>query len=134
MWWLRRRHSLLSESECKGLAPRLEPDVTLVSVTKGIEKTAMRMSGVQAETGKMVAVLSGPSHAEKSAEDSYGLCGNIGIGRQPSWSGYLYERVFSRLYHQPRRRGVELGAAMKNVIACAPVSATGWAMVKYKGG
>ena len=67
--------------------------VLLVSVTKGIEpETLLRMSQVAEEvTGHVVAVLSGPSHAEEVAGDSHRLCsrlwrpGGCGVG-----SGCVY--------------------------------------------
>ncbi|MEE0784864.1 MAG: 2-dehydropantoate 2-reductase N-terminal domain-containing protein, partial [Oscillospiraceae bacterium] len=51
------------------IAPYLEPETVVVSVTKGIEAdTGKRMSEIVSEiTGKTVAVLSGPSHAEEVA-------------------------------------------------------------------
>ena len=81
--------SFAVRASAKAIAPYLEPDVTLVSVTKGIEKeTAMRMSEiVQAETGKMVAVLSGPSHAEEVGRGiPTGCVAACGMRRRPSWS------------------------------------------------
>ena len=54
---------------CQTIAPHLDPQSLLVSVTKGIEpETLLRMSQVAGEvTGHTVAVLSGPSHAEEVA-------------------------------------------------------------------
>ena len=52
-------------SVSKGVAPFIDDDAVVVSVTKGLEQgTHLRMSQVVAqETGKDVVVLSGPSHA-----------------------------------------------------------------------
>ena len=53
-------------SVCRAVAPWLDPDAVMVSVTKGIEPgTLLRMSQIVAqETGHPVVALSGPCHAE----------------------------------------------------------------------
>lgn len=113
-------------SVCRGIAPHLDADTVLVSVTKGIEEgSLLRMSQVvQQETGKSVVVLTGPSHAEEVALDiPTGLvaaCEDRGLAE-------LVQDVFMsdalRLYTSPDAVGAELGAALKNVIAlCAGVT------------
>ena len=51
----------------RGVAPYIDEDAVVVSVTKGLEQgTHLRMSQVVAqETGKNVVALTGPSHAEE---------------------------------------------------------------------
>ena len=51
----------------RGVAPYIDGDAVVVSVTKGLEQgTHLRMSQVVAqETGKNVVALTGPSHAEE---------------------------------------------------------------------
>lgn len=109
----------------KGIAPYLRPDAILVSATKGIEAdTGMRMSEIVHEvTGKRVVVLSGPSHAE---EVSRGVPTGVVAACEDQLLAEIVQEVFMndrfRVYTSSDPVGVELGAAMKNVIAlCAGV-------------
>ena len=109
----------------KSFAPHLSEDVILVSVTKGIEEgTGCRMSQiVEQETGKTVVALSGPSHAE---EVSRGIPTGIVVACSDKALAEKAQGVFMneklRVYTCPDAVGVELGAALKNVIAlCAGV-------------
>ena len=63
-------------SVSRGIAPYLDENAVVVSVTKGIEKgTLLRMSEVvQQETGHTVVALTGPSHAEEVALDIPTAC------------------------------------------------------------
>lgn len=117
--------SFAVRSAAKAVASYLEEDVILVSVTKGIEEnTGKRMSQIiEDETGKTVAVLSGPSHAE---EVGRGIpTGVVAACRDPKIS-HTVQDVFMtdwfRVYTSPDVVGVELSAALKNVIAlCAGI-------------
>lgn len=117
--------SFAVRSTARAISPYLEENVVLVSVTKGIEEnTGKRMSQiVEDETGKTVAVLSGPSHAE---EVGRGIpTGVVAACRDPQIS-HLVQDVFMtdcfRVYTSPDVVGVELSAALKNVIAlCAGI-------------
>ena len=117
--------SFAVRSTARAVAPYLDDSVVLVSVTKGIEEsTGKRMSQiVEDETGKTVAVLSGPSHAE---EVGRGIpTGVVAACRDPQIS-HLVQDVFMtdcfRVYTSPDVVGVELSAALKNVIAlCAGI-------------
>lgn len=111
---------------CQAIAPYLDRQSLLVSVTKGIEpETLLRMSQVAGEvTGHTVAVLSGPSHAEEVARGiptgCVAACGDKAAAE-------LVQDVFMsdrfRVYVNPDVVGVELGGALKNVIAlCAGIS------------
>lgn len=107
------------------VAPYLEPDALMVSVTKGIEsKTGKRMSEIVAEeTGKTVAALSGPSHAE---EVGRGIPTGVVAACPDASLSHTVQDVFMnerfRVYTSPDIVGVELSAALKNVIAlCAGV-------------
>ena len=112
-------------SVCRGIAPYLSPDALLVSVTKGIEEgTCLRMSQIlEAETGREVVVLTGPSHAEEVARELPTACLAACPDREKA------ERVQDafmadcfRVYTSPDPVGAELGGALKNVIAmCAGV-------------
>ena len=109
----------------KGIAPYLRPDAILVSATKGIEAdTGMRMSEIVHEvTGKRVVVLSGPSHAEEVSRE---VPTGVVAACEDQLLAELVQEVFMndrfRVYTSSDPVGVELGAAMKNVIAlCAGV-------------
>ena len=103
-------------------APYLRPEQTLVSVTKGIERdTNLRMSEVlRQETGDICKVvsLSGPSHAEEVGRRLPTGC----VAACPDEkSACLVQDAFMngvfRVYTSPDIVGVELSAALKNIIA-----------------
>ena len=111
---------------CQTIAPHLDPQSLLVSVTKGIEpETLLRMSQVAGEvTGHTVAVLSGPSHAEEVARGiptgCVAACGDKAVAELVQ-DAFMSDRF--RVYVNPDVVGVELGGALKNVIAlCAGIS------------
>ena len=110
---------------CKSIAPYLDEDAVLVSVTKGIEDgTHLRMSQVvQEATGKNVVVLCGPSHAEEVAMDQPTGC--LAACEDKALAEFVQDAFMSdafRIYTSPDAMGAELGAALKNVIAlCAGV-------------
>ena len=113
-------------SVCKGVAPHLDEDAILVSVTKGIENgTLLRMSQVVAEvTGHEVVVLCGPSHAEEVAMSiptgCVAACENQELAKLVQ-DAFMSESF--RVYTSPDAIGAELGGALKNVIAlCAGIS------------
>ena len=101
--------------------PYLRPDAVLVSVTKGIEKgTNCRMSEIIAQEcpGHPVVALSGPSHAEEVIRGLPTGC----VAATPDMALARFTRdVFSnqsfRVYSNPDIVGVELGGALKNVLA-----------------
>ena len=113
-------------SVCRGVAPCLDEDAVLVSVTKGLEQgTQLRMSEIVAqETGKQVVALTGPSHAEEVAIDI--PTGLLAACADQSLAEFVQDAFMSdtlRVYTSPDAVGAELGAALKNVIAlCAGVS------------
>lgn len=95
----------------------------VVSVTKGIENdTLMRPSEVIADVLGMqpISLLLGPSHAEEVAR---GLPTTIVASSKDGNLARAVQEVFTtdrfRVYTNPDMTGVELGAAMKNVIAIA---------------
>ncbi len=117
--------SFAIRSTAERIAPYLRPDVILVSATKGIEAdTGKRMSEIVGEvTGKKVVVLSGPSHAE---EVSRKVPTGVVAACEDRLLAEIVQEVFMnqhfRVYTSSDPLGVELGAAMKNVIAlCAGV-------------
>jgi glycerol-3-phosphate dehydrogenase (NAD(P)+) len=95
----------------------------VLSVSKGLDpSTQKRISEVAAEyfTRQPVAVLSGPSHAEEVAR---GIPTAVVLAsRERSLAGRLQETVMTpkfRIYTSDDVIGVELGGALKNVIAIA---------------
>ena len=110
---------------CRGVAPFIDEDAVVVSVTKGIEDgTCKRMSQIVAdETGKKVVVLCGPSHAEEVALDMPTGC--LAACEDQALAEFVQDAFMSeyfRIYTSSDPVGAELGAALKNVIAlCAGV-------------
>jgi len=106
--------------------PYLSPHVKLVSATKGIENdTLFTMSKVLREVltlrnGKRLAILSGPSFAlEVSKEIPTAVTiasENQELARE---SQPIFSTPYFRVYTNPDVIGVELGGALKNVIAIA---------------
>ncbi len=106
------------------LQPLIRPDMRLVSATKGIEEgTCLRMSEVisdvlQSNLPAPVSVLSGPTFAKEIA---LGEPAAVVIACQDQAVAQSIQRAFAtpglRFYASADVTGVELGAALKNVIA-----------------
>ncbi len=113
-------------SVCRGVAPFIDVDAVVVSVTKGLEAgTHMRMSAVVAqETGREVVALTGPSHAEEVAIDM--PTGLLAASENQKLAEFVQDVFMAdalRVYTSPDPVGAELGAALKNVIAlCAGIA------------
>ena len=112
-------------SACRAIRPYLGAETLLVSVTKGVEaETGLRMSEImRQETGCEVVVLSGPSHAEEVAK---GLPTGCVAACADQRKAELVQTVFMsprfRVYSSPDVVGVELGGALKKLIAlCAGI-------------
>jgi glycerol-3-phosphate dehydrogenase (NAD(P)+) len=113
-------------------APHLEPDVVLVSASKGIElDTLLRMDEVVSETlpeaiARGLCILSGPSFAHEVAT---GLPTAVVIAsRSPEHAVRardLFQTQTFRVYTNTDVIGVELGGALKNVIALAAGTTAG---------
>ena len=108
-------------------APAVDPGAVLVSAAKGIEDgTLLRMSQVIAEeishdgAGPAVAVLSGPSFA---AEVARGAPTAVAVAGRAAEEVAAVQHDFRsesfRLYASDDLVGVEIGGALKNVIAIA---------------
>jgi len=108
---------------CRALRPHVRPGTVLVSATKGLEiDTRRRMSEVAGEEvpGHALAALSGPSFALEVAQGqpttvvvaSADLAVAEGVQRAVSSGAF-------RAYSSDDVIGVELGGALKNVIAIA---------------
>ena len=107
-------------SVCRGVAPYIDADAVVVSVTKGIEDgTCKRMSQIVAEeTGKNVVVLTGPSHAEEVALNIPTGC--LAACENKALAEFVQDAFMAdtfRIYTSADPVGAELGAALKNVIA-----------------
>ena len=113
-------------SVCREIAPYLDKDAVVVSVTKGLEAgTTLRMSEVvQQETGHTVVALTGPSHAEEVALGMPTGC--LAACEDQNLAEYVQDAFMAenfRIYTSPDIVGAELGGALKNVIAlCAGVT------------
>jgi glycerol-3-phosphate dehydrogenase (NAD(P)+) len=111
------------------MKPWLKPGQIVTNVAKGIEEATLKtLSEVieeelpQAE----VTVLSGPSHAE---EVSRGLPTTCVTGAHSKAAAEYVQSLFMspvfRVYTSPDMLGIELGGALKNVIALAAGTADG---------
>jgi glycerol-3-phosphate dehydrogenase (NAD(P)+) len=108
----------------RAAAPYMAPSATVVSATKGLETdTLRRMSEVIAqELGprRPVVVLSGPSFASEVAQQ---LPTAVLAASSNQAAADLVQAEFRgpsfRLYDSPDVVGVEIGGALKNVIAIA---------------
>ena len=105
------------------------PGQMIVNVAKGIEEaTLMTLSGIieQEIPQALVAVLSGPSHAEEVAR---GLPTSIVVGAKRKKTAETIQNLFMsevfRVYISPDVLGIELGGALKNVVALSAGIADG---------
>ena len=118
--------SFPARNVCRNVAPFLDEDAVIVSVTKGLEAGShMRMSEVVAqETGREVVALTGPSHAEEVALDM--PTGLLAACEDQALAEFVQDAFMAdmlRVYTSPDPVGAELGAALKNVIAlCAGIT------------
>ncbi len=107
----------------QNLKPYIASGAVVINVAKGIETgTLMRLSEVLAEelagSDAEIAVLSGPSHAEEVSRDIPTAV--VASARKRSVAEEVQDLFMSpgfRVYTNPDILGVELGGALKNVIA-----------------
>lgn len=111
------------------LSPLVKDGQIIVNVAKGIEETSLlTLSDIIEEEIPQanVAVLSGPSHAE---EVGRGIPTTCVVGAKTKKTAEYLQNVFMsevfRVYTSPDILGIELGAALKNVIALAAGIADG---------
>lgn len=111
------------------MAPYVQEGQLIVNVAKGVEaNTLLTMSQLieQEIPAAKVAVLSGPSHAEEVGK---GLPTTCVIGAKDKETAEYLQEIFMspvfRVYTSPDILGIELGAALKNVIALAAGVADG---------
>ena len=108
------------------MLPYLSPDMLLVSATKGIDtKQHMRMSQiihgvVKKKSPPRIVVLSGPSFAREVAiGDPTALVAASEDANAAKWVQKEFSGKTLRLYTSDDVTGVEIGGAVKNVIAIA---------------
>lgn len=116
-------------STARSMKEYVEPGQIIVTLTKGIEEsTYMLMTDVIEDEipQACAAVLSGPSHAE---EVGRGLPTTIVVAAQDEKTADYIQQIFTtpafRVYTSTDMAGVEIGAALKNVIALAAGMADG---------
>lgn len=104
------------------IKPYIEENTVIVNVSKGIEEdTLLRLSQViSSEVENKTVILSGPSHAEEVARH---IPTTVVVSSNCMEAATLIQDVFMtdyfRVYTNPDIIGVELGGALKNVIALA---------------
>jgi glycerol-3-phosphate dehydrogenase (NAD(P)+) len=123
--------SVMPSQHCRAiferLAPALRPEMLFVSCTKGLEdETLLRMSEVIADVLKSrhlsprVGALSGPSFAKEVAR---GDPTAVTVASMDSELARIVQEAFNdsrfRVYTNDDVTGVELGGALKNIIAIA---------------
>ena len=111
------------------MAPCVKEGQIIVNVAKGVEEnTLMTLSEIisQEIPQANVCVLSGPSHAEEVGKGIPTTCVVSAETRETAeyLQGIFMSPVF-RVYTTPDILGVELGGALKNVIALAAGAADG---------
>ena len=121
--------SPFTRSTAHSMKDLVEKDQIIVNVSKGIEEeTLMMLSDIIEEEipNADVAVMSGPSHAEEVGK---GLPTTCVVGAKTRKTAEYIQSLFMspvfRVYVSPDILGIELGGALKNVIALAAGVADG---------
>ncbi|MGI6094421.1 MAG: NAD(P)H-dependent glycerol-3-phosphate dehydrogenase [Lachnospiraceae bacterium] len=121
--------SVATRKTAQRIRPMTRYGQLIVTVAKGIEEeTLMTQSDIVEEElpHAEVVVLSGPSHAE---EVSRGMPTTCVVGAHSKSTAEYAQNIFMspvfRVYTSADMRGIELGAALKNVIALAAGAADG---------
>lgn len=121
--------SPFTRSTAHTMSELVKKDQIIVNVAKGVEESSlMTLSEIIEEEIPQanVCVLSGPSHAEEVGRGIPTTC--VVSSRTRKTAEYLQSVFMSpvfRVYTTPDILGVELGAALKNVIALAAGAADG---------
>lgn len=121
--------SPFTRSTSKAMKPFVSQGQLIVNVAKGVEEhTCLTLSEIIEEEipQATVAVLSGPSHAE---EVGRGLPTTVVVGAKKKATAEYIQNIFMsdvfRVYTSPDVQGIELGGALKNVVALAAGIAAG---------
>lgn len=102
--------------------PHISPDTVIINAAKGIERgTLLTVTAIIKElTSHRVAVISGPSFAQEVARK---LPTAVTLSCEDARDSLLLQEIFNthyfRVYTHGDILGVELGGALKNVIAIA---------------
>ncbi|MDH5202961.1 MAG: NAD(P)-dependent glycerol-3-phosphate dehydrogenase [Nitrospirota bacterium] len=111
-----------TRSVFKEALPYLSDEAIIVSASKGIERgTLLTISRVLKElTGHEIAVLSGPSFAKEVIRK---IPTAVTLATEDKNTGFILQEVFNtgsfRVYRHDDVLGVEIGGALKNVMAIA---------------
>ncbi len=118
--------SHLVRDVARRMAPHVSKSTVVVSASKGIEnETYLPMSAILKETlphlsEKQFTVLSGPSFAKEVARKVPTLVTVAAMDMEAAvWVQQVFATSFFRVYTNADMIGVELGGAVKNVIAIA---------------
>lgn len=118
-----------TRSTAHKMAPYVEDGQIIVNVAKGIEESTLMILTdiIEQEIPQCnAAVLSGPSHAE---EVGRGIPTTVVAGAKDQKTAEYIQNIFMnqvfRVYTSPDMLGIELGGALKNVIALAAGAADG---------
>ena len=121
--------SIFTRSTARSMKPYIKQGQIVVNVAKGIEEDTLMTLSEQIEEELPeadVAVLSGPSHAE---EVGRGLPTTCVVGAKTKETAEFLQVAFMndffRVYISPDILGIEIGGALKNVIALAAGIADG---------
>ena len=116
-------------SMAKKMAPYVAAGQLIVDVSKGIEESTLMIltDVIEQEIPQCrAAVLSGPSHAEEVGRD---IPTTVVAGAKDRETAEYIQNLFMnkvfRVYTSPDMLGIELGGALKNVIALAAGAADG---------
>lgn len=116
--------SFAFHNTCENIEPYISNDQIIISATKGLDRnTGKTMSEVARSiiSGEVnILTLSGPSHAEEVAK---GVPTAVVIGGEKGVSEYVRDTLTVppkfRIYNSTDQKGVEIGGALKNIIAIA---------------
>ena len=121
--------SVFTRSTAKQMKEFVSDGQIIVSVAKGIEEdTLMILSDIISEEipNSKVTVLCGPSHAEEVGK---GMPTTVVVGAEDKATAEYLQKAFDnevfRVYTSPDILGMEIGGALKNVIALAAGIADG---------
>lgn len=114
--------SHIIRSICRNLKDRIIESIPIISIAKGIEiETGLRLSQVvEEELNNPVVILSGPSHAEEVAFRIPTTV--VTVSKNMKYAEEVQDLFITqefRVYTNDDLIGVEIGGAVKNVIALA---------------
>lgn len=121
--------SVFVRSTARRMKPYIKEGQIIVDVAKGIEESTLcTMTDIIEEELPLsvAAVLSGPSHAEEVSRGIPTTC--VAAARKREVAEFIQSVFMSpvfRVYTSPDMMGVEIGAALKNVVALAAGIADG---------